>query len=60
MSTIKAVTEVDRKLPPLLAGCPGEELQNLKPLVSLVVPAYNEGPIVEKNLSVALSVHGVA
>jgi len=51
MSTIKAVTEVDRKLPPLLAGCPGEELQNLKPLVSLVVPAYNEGPIVEKNLS---------
>jgi glycosyltransferase involved in cell wall biosynthesis len=51
MSAIKAVTEVDRKLPPLLAGCPGEELQNLKPLVSLVVPAYNEAPIVEKNLS---------
>jgi glycosyltransferase involved in cell wall biosynthesis len=50
MSTIKAVTEVDRKLPPLPAGCPGGELQTVKPLVSLVVPAYNEAPIVEKNL----------
>ena len=51
MSTIKAVTEVDRKLPPLLAGCPGGELQTSKPFVSLVVPAYNEAPIVEKNLT---------
>ena len=51
MSTIKAVTEVDRKLPPLPAGCPGGELQAFKPLVSLVVPAFNEAPIVENNLS---------
>lgn len=51
MSTIKAVTELDRKLPPLLAECPGGELQTFKPLVSLVVPAYNEAPIMEKNLT---------
>ena len=47
MSTIKAVTEEDGKLPPLRAGCPGGELQTFKPLVSLVVPAYNEAPIVD-------------
>ena len=51
MSSIKAATEVERKLPPLLAKCSVGELQNGKPLVSLVVPAYNEAAIVEKNLS---------
>ena len=51
MSAIKAKTELERNLPPLLAGRPGGELQTLKPLISLVVPAYNEAAIVEKNLS---------
>jgi len=50
MSTSKAATEVERKLPPLFAGS-SRELQTSKPLVSLVVPAHNEAPIVEKNLT---------
>jgi glycosyltransferase involved in cell wall biosynthesis len=52
MGTIKAATEEDKTLPPLLAERSDGELQTLKPLVSLVVPAYNEAGIVEKNLSV--------
>jgi len=52
MGTIKAATDGDRKLPPVLAGVSGGELHTLKPLISLVVPAYNEAAIVEKNLCV--------
>ena len=51
MSTIKTATELDRKLSPIPAKHPGGDLQTLKPLISLVVPAYNEAAIVEKNLS---------
>ena len=52
MNTIKPLTRTDRRVLPIPSEISAAESQTAKPLVSLIIPAYNEASIVERNLTI--------
>lgn len=52
MTPLKSIPRAERSAPLLAGASHGADRPQSRPCVSIVVPAYNEAPIIEKNLAI--------